>query len=260
MEKMNYQVAPEFAHLEEWLRRLPEFFAHEGERFFKNRNEIRVFETNGIEINVKEFKIPNWFNRFSYVYLRGSKAKRSYQYARRFGNLGVPTPTAIGFVDCTRYGLLAKSYYASVHLHFDYTLREVLTFPKGTKDKIFREWVRFTYEKMHQNGIFHLDYSQGNTLITVVGNEYRFSIVDLNRMEFGPVTFHKGLRNFCRLGLDKATQHLVAKEYAEITNRDVNEAIQYIDRYHQKFDKSHRRWEQQKAFWRGLFKFGRGGK
>ena len=257
MEKMNYQVAPEFAHLEEWLCRLPEFFACEGERFFKNRNEIRVFETNGIVINVKEFKIPNWFNRFSYVYLRGSKAKRSYQYARRFGILGVPTPTAVGFVNCIKYGLLAKSYYASVHLRFDYTLKAVRGFEPKLRDEIFRKWVRFTSDKLHRNGIFHLDYSQGNTLITVGGNEYHFSIVDLNRMEFGPVSFHKGLTNFCQLGLDDAMLKIVSDEYAQIHGRDSAEACQYILDYSHKSAARRQKKEDTKAFWRKLFKFGR---
>lgn len=255
--KIRYQVAPEFQSLESWIRELPYFFPANGSTFFKNRNEIKVFEVDGMKLNVKEFKVPNLVNRFIYVYLRGSKAARSFSYARKFRGLGVSTPQAVGYAECVEKGLLTRSYFVSLHHDYDYTLREVLTFPAERKDEIFRQWVRFTYEKLHRNGIFHLDYSQGNTLIKEANGSYSFNIVDLNRMRFGPISFKKGLTNFCQLGIDEHILRVVAHEYARICQQDGEKAFDYLVSFYQKSDASKKRWEETKKFWRRIFRSGR---
>lgn len=39
--------------------------------------------------------------------------------------------------------------------------------------------------RLHEAGILHLDYSPGNILYDKIGEEYHFSLVDINRMHFG---------------------------------------------------------------------------
>ena len=227
-EKIKYEIAPEFGELESWIRELPSNFSSSGETIFKLRNEVKVFNIGKYHLNVKAFKVPNLINRFVYVYFRGSKAARSYSYARKFLSLGIATPMAVGFVECTKNGLLTKSYYVSLHLSYNYTLREVLDFKVELRDKILRQWVRFTYEKLHKNGILHLDYSPGNILITKTDGQFHFSIVDLNRMAFGPVSFEKGLSNFCRLWVDHDTIRLVGREYALLRGENPEKAAKII--------------------------------
>ena len=226
--KIKYEIAPEFRELESWISQLPLNFSTSGETIFKLRNEVKVFTVGNYELNVKAFKVPNLINRFVYVYFRGSKAARSYSYARKFLSLGIATPKAVGFVECTKNGLLTNSYYISLHLRYNYTLREVLEFQVELKHEIIRQWVRFTYDKLHKNGIFHLDYSPGNTLITKTDGQYEFSVVDLNRMTFDPISFEKGLSNFCLLGVDHTTLGLIAKEYALLRGENPVKAANII--------------------------------
>lgn len=258
--KSKYKLAPGFEMLEGWVSQLPNYFSANGTTFFKNRNEIKVFEVERFNLNVKEFRIPNYVNRYSYVYLRESKAARSFNYSLRLSQLGVQTPQAVGYIECTEKGLLTKSYYISLHEHYDYTLREVLGFPVELRDKILKHWVCFTYEKLHKNGIFHLDYSQGNTLITEREGSYLFSIVDLNRMEFGTVDFRKGLTNFCRLGLDDYSIGLVASEYARICDEDEEMAKKFLIKFNHKTETAHHRWQNTKSIVRKLLRSGRAGK
>jgi len=226
--KIKYEVTPEFGELESWIRQLPLNFPNSGETIFKSRNEVKVFTVGNYELNVKAFKIPNLINRFVYVYFRGSKAARSYKYARKFLSLGIATPRAIGYVDCIEGGLLANSYYISIHYKNEFTLREVLNYQVADHDAILRQWVRFTYEKLHQNNIFHLDYSPGNTLICRKDNEFEFQIVDLNRMRFGPIDFERGLCNFRQLDTDRQTLELLAAEYASLCHKDVGKAMKTL--------------------------------
>jgi len=260
-EKITYEIAPEFRELELWISQLPADFSSSGETIFKLRNEVKVFNVGNYKLNVKAFKVPNLINRFVYVHVRGSKAARSYEYARKFFLLDVPTPQAVGHVECTRNGLLKKSYYISLHLNYNFTLREVLDFDVELRDEILRQWVRFTYEKLHKNGIFHLDYSQGNTLITKTDDgKYQFSIVDLNRMTFGPISFEKGLSNFCRLGVDQATLELIAREYASLRHENSAKAAKQIVIINRRSGENLKKREYLKVILSRVFKSGRDGK
>lgn len=259
-EQIKYEIAPEFRELESWISQLPSNFSRSGETIFKLRNEVKVFNIGNYQLNVKAFKVPNLINRFVYVYFRGSKAARSYSYARKFLSLDIATPMAVGFVECTKNGLLTNSYYISLHLSYNYTLREVLDFQVELRDEILRQWVRFTYEKLHKNGIFHLDYSPGNTLITKKNGLYHFSVVDLNRMTFGQINFGKGLSNFCRLGVDPATLRLIGREYALLRGENPEKAAKMIVDIFQKDDTNLVRLKQVKDTFIRIFKSGRGEK
>lgn len=256
-KKIKCEIAPEFKDLESWISQLPSNFSISGETIFKSRNEVKVFKVGNYELNVKAFKIPNLINRFVYVYLRGSKASRSYQYARKFLALGIATPMAVGYVDCIENGLLSESYYISIHYKNEFTLREVLNYQVADHDTILRNWVRFTYEKLHRNNIFHLDYSPGNTLISRKGNEFDFQIVDLNRMSFGPIDFEKGLFNFRQLDTDRQTLELLASEYALLCHKDAGKAMKILIDFDRQNKVSRHRHGKFKKLTRSIFRFGR---
>lgn len=255
--KIKYEIAPEFRDLDLWISQLPSYFPNSGETIFKSRNEVKVFTVGDYLLNVKAFKIPNLVNRFVYVYFRGSKAERSYRYARKFLALGIATPMAVGYVDCTESGMLGNSYYISNHYKNEFTLREVLNYQVADHDAILREWVRFTYEKLHLNNIFHLDYSPGNTLISRRENEFDFQIVDLNRMSFGPISFEKGLFNFRQLDTDRQTLELLASEYAMLCHKDASKAMKVLIDFDRKNKASRARHDKIKKLIRSIFRFGR---
>jgi tRNA A-37 threonylcarbamoyl transferase component Bud32 len=253
-DKIKYEIAPEFRELETWISHLPSNFSRSGETIFKLRNEVKVFNVGNYRLNVKSFKVPNLINRFVYVYLRGSKATRSYRYARKFLALDIPTPKAVGFVDCTNKGLLTNSYYISLHLIYNFTLREALNFQVDLRNEILRQWVRFTYDKLHLNGILHLDYSPGNTLITQKERQYEFSVVDLNRMTFGPISFEKGLSNFCRLSVDHTVLGLVGREYALLRGENPEKAAKIIVDIYRKGGTNLKKREYLKDIYKWVFK------
>jgi len=254
--KIKCEIAPEFRELEEWISQLPTNFSRSGETIFKSRNEVKVFTAGNYRINVKAFKVPNLINRIVYVYFRGSKAARSFRYARKFMATGVATPAAIGYIDCMEKGLLKESFYASVHYDYEFTLREVLNYQVADHDAILRDWVRFTYEQLHLNNIFHLDYSPGNTLICKKDNGYEFKIVDLNRMSFGPISFERGLYNFRQLSTNRQTLELLASEYALLCHRDAGKAMKVLIALDQQNKASRRRHDKFKKLIRLVFKFG----
>ena len=160
-----------------------------------------------------------------------------------------------GYVDCLEGWGLKKSYYISVHYRYEFTLREVLNYQVADHDAILHQWVQFTYEKLHLNNIFHLDYSPGNTLICKKGNQYDFQIVDLNRMSFGPISFERGLFNFRQLDTDRQTLELLAAEYAALCHKDEGKAMKILIEYDRQNKASRRRRGKFKKMIRSVFGF-----
>jgi hypothetical protein len=233
LSKIQYTITPGFEALEGWIKSLPETFHNTGISIFKDRNEVKIFQESGYELNVKSFKVPNTVNRFVYVYLRGSKAARSFYHANKLIELGAATPGPVAFIECLSNGLLAESYYISLNYKTDFTLRDVLNNQVADKHNIIIQWVDFTWRYMHQNGVFHLDYSPGNTLIQKAGDAYNFSVVDLNRMKFLPVSFEKGIQNFRQLDADETILRLIAKKYAILCRKPEKKAFELLLKYDQ---------------------------
>ena len=256
-KRIKFEVAPEFGELELWIKQLQSDFAISGETIFKSRNEVKVFKVGNYLLNVKAFRIPNPINRIVYVYFRGSKADRSFQNARKFLALNIPTPQPVGFIEFIEGGLLTNSYYISLHHTYNYTLRDAMKFEVNLRDEILRQWVRFTYFKLHKNGIYNLDYSPGNTLITPTEVQYEFSVVDLNRLEFGTINFEKGLSNFCRLEADQFALDLIGREYAIVRGEDPHMGAGSLKTIEHQHDANTKRLERRKAIfkkWLSLFK------
>ncbi|MCE1199461.1 MAG: hypothetical protein LWW85_10875 [Marinilabiliales bacterium] len=246
--KTYYRLAPGFESLEPFVKDLPAIFPVRGETIFLDRNEVKVFHEGGYALNVKSFKLPNFINRFVYVYFRGSKAARSFANACRFLDAGAATPIPVGYLERTHGGRLQDSYYISLQYDHDFTLRDVLNGLIPDKERILLEFVRFTWQHLHKAGIYHLDYSPGNTLIRKTDDHYSFAVVDLNRMKFFPVGFEMGIRNFRQLDTDTETIRLIATTYAALCGESPEKAIAILLEYDRKNKAFRKRKGDFKAF------------
>lgn len=242
---------PKFSALESFMQELPERFEKEGNALYKGRNEIRVFEYEGLKLNVKSFKIPHFINKIAYAYLRGSKAKHSFEYALKIRDCGAETPEPVACVELWKSGLFDRSYYVSLHHQYDFTIRDLIGFDFPDKENILKQFAVFTYEKLHKNSIHHLDYSRGNILIQKLENlQYDFSIVDINRMKFERMDYIKGLKNFAQIWANEDELEVVAREYARINNKNEDEASKLLIQ----FDKEHKEKIERKKRFKKLFK------
>jgi hypothetical protein len=189
------------------------------------RNIIKLFEMDGITINIKSFKIPNLINKIAYKYFRKSKARRSFEFATLLLEKGIGTPQPIAYLENHSWIGLKDSYYASEHLQCDLTYRELVEIPDyPDHENILRQFTRFSYD-LHQKGIEFKDHSPGNTLIKkTTDGKYEFFLVDLNRMNFHQtMSFDLRMKNLCRLTPVKEMIAVMSNEYAKISG--VSEAL-----------------------------------
>ncbi|WP_239970669.1 Kdo domain containing protein [Confluentibacter citreus] len=208
----------------------------EGESFGnQDRNSLKLFQFKDIMVNVKSFKVPNVINQIAYRFFRKSKAQRSFEYANKLTELHIGTPQPIAYYEFTTPFLFKKSYYVSEHLDYDLTYRELtmdLNYPNH--ENILRAFTRFTFG-LHEHGIHFLDHSPGNTLIQLNNGDYKFYLVDLNRMHFGILDFETRIKNFSKLTIHKSMVEVMSDEYAKCSGYDYNNVFNLM-------------WEETQAF------------
>ena len=208
-------IHPDYALYSDFINRLPDIFHAEGKTIFKARNELKIFELQGLEFVVKSFKIPHFINKVAYSVLRASKAERAYRYATMLLNKGILTPTPVAYIEIRQYGLLFNSFFVSTKSRFHREIREISNSPDLPEAyPVLEDLARFTAD-LHRKGIFHKDYGPGNILFGETGDGYDFELVDLNRMKFRKVTLKKGCKAFDRLCLSNDMRRFVTQKYSE---------------------------------------------
>lgn len=206
------------------------------------RNIIKVVNHNGLELNIKAFKVPNLLNRLVYKFFRKSKAQRSFEYAEKLTKMNIGTPKLIAYFEFTSTFLFNKSFYISENQACDLTYRELTKdFNIPDYEKILRAFTRFTFS-LHQKNIHFLDHSPGNTLIKKSGDSYEFYLVDLNRMKFESMNFETRIKNFSKLTIHKSMVQIMSEEYARCSGEDYNRIFNLMWRETEKFqEKFHRK-------------------
>ncbi|WP_338733089.1 lipopolysaccharide kinase InaA family protein [Mangrovimonas cancribranchiae] len=251
---MKHVVVKKFLQDEVMLTKFISNFDSEGEDFGnQDRNSLKLFDLNGLTINVKSFKVPNVVNQIAYKFFRKSKAQRSFEYANKLAKLGIGTPQPIAYYEFTTPFLFQKSYYISEQLDCDYTYRDLTQdFNIPNYESILRAFTRFTY-KLHENNVLFLDHSPGNTLIKVNNNDYEFFLVDLNRMAFKPLDFNTRIKNFARLTIHEKMVEVMSDEYAKCIGEPYEKVFrlmwQYTNEFQYRFYRK-KRLKKKLKFWK----------
>ncbi len=195
---------------ESFLVNIRNYFNKSEQSIHKARNEIKIIDYNSIQYVIKSFKIPHFINKIVYTFFRDSKAKKSYDNSIKIIDF-VPKP--IGYIEFKKFGLLYDSYFISENFNYDFTIRELL-FDDSFEDKeiILKEFATFT-NRLHEQGIYHLDYSPGNILIKKENDKYIIKIVDVNRIKFISFDNDTRAKNFARIWLNNDDLSYIVKEY-----------------------------------------------
>ncbi len=239
---MKVLIHPDYAHLSEFIRSIPERFEAEGRVLHNGRNTIKLLEAEGIPLVIKKHKVPNLVNRVAYQYLRKDKARRSYAFGARLRALGIDTPHEIAAIHLSRGGLFTTAYFISEYVEAHSSMREVLACPdiynrESREHRILLEFTELT-AGLHEKGIEHKDFNQTNILVREENGKVRFTIIDTNRIVFhGKALGHKcSERNLCRLSCPPDAFLYFSLRYTERRGWDPMGTIEGIARYRKQFE------------------------
>ena len=220
---INVNYNPKFSNLSDILNEIFVNFNSKGKILVNGqRNAIKLFEVEGITLNIKSFKRPNLINKIVYRYFRKSKARRSFEFASKLMEMQIGTPQPVAFFENYDFIGLKESYYACEHLENVFEFREIVQNEAfENRDFIIRKFTQFTFE-MHEKGIEFLDHSPGNTLIHKnADGSYSFFLVDLNRMKFHEtIDFKTRMKNLSKITHKKDMIAVMSNEYAKLSNGD----------------------------------------
>nr|MBS0036704.1 hypothetical protein [Saprospiraceae bacterium] len=234
---MRLITQPKYRHLCDELLQIGRRFDQSGEMLVDgNRNTLKVFEVEGIDINVKSFKLPNFINSFAYRFIRKSKAQRSFEYGQALQSREFLTPDPIGYLEFHKPLSLSRSFYFSRQIETDFPFSALITNAElPDREVILRQFAKFTYE-LHEREILFLDHSPGNTLIKKTGPfDYDFYLVDLNRMQFKKVALSERWNNFSRLSATPEMLEIIADEYAGLIGLPFKEVFGALLKADEKF-------------------------
>ncbi len=192
---------------------IKKYFDDSSQVLFKQRNILKLVEYKGAKYAIKSFKKPNFINKIVYKYFRKSKARRSYENSVKLESLGINTARPIGYFEEDGF-LFTHSYYISEYFDYDFEIRAVFKDKKfSNRVEILKEFIKFTYH-LHNQGVYHIDYSPGNILVKKLDDKYQFFIIDVNRMKFIDFDIDLRMKSMCKLTSNTDDNNLLVKYYA----------------------------------------------
>ena len=253
---MPAQYHPEYYKYKDQIETFFTNFSNSGKNFvIGQRNSIKLFNIDGIDVSIKSFKKPNLINKIVYRYFRKSKARRSFEFASKLMDLGIGTPQPVAFFENYDFIGLNESYYVCEHLENVFEFRAIVQDENfENREEIIRQFTKFS-AFMHEKGVEFLDHSPGNTLIKNNDNGiYSFYLVDLNRMKFHTaIDFSTRMKNLSKITHKKDMIATMSNEYAKILGIDEKKVFEYMWKFTEDFQfRFHRkkRIKRQLKFWK----------
>lgn len=231
---MKIIINPRYEHLRGFIEELPERFAREGRMIHDGRNKIKVFNVAGLEVNVKRYRRPIPINRFIYSFIRKPKGLRAYRHACRLLMRGIETPEPVAYIRLNKCGMITDSYFVSIQCPYPFMMYDFGEADAESNRGFIEAFARYM-AAVHEAGVLHKDLSPGNILYDMVDDEWRFSMVDINRMQFRKVDVRRGCLNFARLWGQPGFFHILAGAYADARGADPAECLRWINEGRRKY-------------------------
>lgn len=224
---MKIIINPKYESLRSWIEQIPDTFDQDGDILYDARNRIRAKSApDGQLMCVKRFCCPTFVNRLAYSFLRKPKAQRAYENAQILLSHQIGTPEPVAYILTYRNHLLAESYLVTLQSALTHTFYELGDGILEGRETLIQSFARFTAH-MHDEGIYHLDYSPGNILFDQVNGEWHFELVDINRLQTNhSIDMQKGCRNFARLWGRQQLHEQIATTYAQYRHMDPEQCRQ----------------------------------
>ena len=231
------KINPKYEHLRSFIENIPDVFEQEGKEIYNKRNLIKVLTApDGTLVNVKRYHIPHGPNRLVYSWgIRKPKGERAFAYPMILKDKGIETPEPMALIEERNpFYLLGYSYLITIQCDYGHTLYEVGDAKAGTYESLAKALAHFA-AKVHNSDVLHKDFTPGNVLWKQDNEGFHFSLVDINRMHFGPVSTKQGLYNLRKFWGPKDFIRILVTEYALLRNLDVDRSVEYVMRERAKF-------------------------
>lgn len=180
---MKITLNPDYSVLRGFIASIPSLFnADAGTVLYAGRNELRLFEHDGIRIVAKRFKRHSVFKQIIYTFFRKNKARRAFVNAKALRVRGFGTPVEIAYMEDSRMGIVRQVYYVCEYTDMQ-PIRSELIDKEPFNTALAVDYAHFVAD-LHDNGVLHRDLNPTNVLFRRDNGSYCFQLIDINRMTF----------------------------------------------------------------------------
>lgn len=180
MKPTRIVISDDYREHADFIESIAQRFHSLGVVIYKARNEVRKIEYEDRIFVAKRFHNKGIFKQIIRS-LTLSKGKRSYVNACLLCLNDIPTPRPIAYIEIrTRLGLVSESYYICEYSDMG-AIEDGLNEQGNFNRPLTEALARFVAD-IHRKGVIHHDLNSTNIRYEVRGDEYHFSLIDLNRM------------------------------------------------------------------------------
>ncbi len=225
---MRLHLNPSHKRLYEFVKALPALFDRgEGTVLHAGRNTIRLLVKEGEQLAAKRFKQPGVLQGILYAHVRRSKARRSNTPYGSSASASGHRNRSPGS-EYRRKGRLTDSFYVSRYSDLKPLSEFAARFPDTASRPALDAFARFVAD-LHEKGIDHRDFNQGNILCGYNPEEgqWRFELIDINRMRFldRPLTPRQCMINLRRLSCPAPSFLYILDRYAEARGWNIDDTL-----------------------------------
>lgn len=187
---------------------------------YAGRNRLyTVTLSDGTEVCVKDFKRAGLVKGIIYGFFRDSKARRSFDNARRLLGMGFDTPAPLGWcVTHTRAGLLDRAYYICEYRR---DVAETRCWENWPDRDAFVDALGREMAALFRAGVLFEDFSPGNVMYArAADGGYRFCYVDVNRTRFDRHSRRQLMTMFRRINIVEDETARLARATARALGED----------------------------------------
>lgn len=226
---MKTVIAPEYQHLEGFIRAVPQG-GYPREKVWRNRrNTVELVRVDGEPLVVKKYKRPTLANCVIYTLFRKNKAQKAWENALLFQAKGLETAAPVAYIVIKKYGFVHTCYFISQYLDYptiDEAVAQLTT--DEERHELGRAFVDFTV-RLHESRIVHRDYNQGNILAHREADGWHFALIDINRLDLDRTPgLQESMKSMEMLHLDLRALGYVVPEYAHQRGFDPSDAAYYL--------------------------------
>ncbi len=206
--------------------------------FCNKRNTVELVNVMGTPMVVKRYKKANLLTGLIYSFFRKSKARRAYEHAVALHEANISTPKPIAYYEKRCFGIFRYGYFISEFCELP-SVDSIFYDPKADPqehERLAEAISRYTLE-LHQKGIIPLDYNASNILFEKVNGEYRFTLIDINRMAFKEnPDIKESMRTFFQFGTYPPDYFSLLTYYVNQRGFDFETSLYYVIRHRRDYD------------------------
>lgn len=223
---MELHIHHDYLTYSEFLQNIPQNNYEMSQVFCNERNIVGKVKFGDKIFVIKKFKKPHTINRFAYTFLRKSKARRAFEYAGKLLDADVDTAFPVAYIEVKKGGLFHTGYFISEFLPYP-LLSEINQLNKTETEHVITDLLHFTVN-LHEKKIVHKDYNPSNIIFHKQGNQYRFALIDINRLEFNSnsLTLCMQAINQLMFGLEETCNFAI--RYAKLRNMNTIHCLQTL--------------------------------